>query len=278
MSRIRNLTGQRFGRLMVIGQDGKRDKAGSVMWDCSCSCGKTVIVSSGNLVRGNTSSCGCARVDYREHAHSVGLKRKDLVGKRFGKLVVVSFDRTCEERHRTFWNCVCDCGEKKSIRGDSLKSGKVVSCGCYGTSRIGLVNRSHGFSQTRLYNKYQQMLKRCYSSDSVEYSNYGGRGIYVCDRWLGASGFLSFLEDMGECPEGKSIDRINNEGPYSPDNCRWASKKEQARNRRGNVFLEYNGERKCMSEWCELFNLPYQATRSSINSGASLCDVVGGSR
>jgi len=277
MGAPRDLTGLVFGELTVVRRSHKIDKHGGYIWECVCTCGSTAHVRSGNLIRGGTTSCGCKHKLYSEEAHVKGLKRKDLVGRRFGGLVVLSFDRTCDDRHRVFWSCVCDCGNVTSIRGDSLKSGKIVSCGCYKNARIGVDSRTHGQSRSKLYNKHQQMLKRCYNRSSVEYPNYGGRGITVCDRWRGTDGFLHFLSDMGEPAPGLSIDRINNDGPYSPENCRWATKKQQASNRRTSLVVSFRGVNKCLAEWCRLLNLRYGHTRNAIARGVSLESIVGGS-
>lgn len=139
------------------------------------------------------------------------------------------------------WICLCDCGKKRSIPSTSLVRGSSKSCGCF--------RSKHGGFGSPEYTVWQNIKRRCYYSADISYKNYGGRGITVCSRWRNS--FKNFLEDMGKRPSPKhSIDRINNNGHYSPANCRWATREEQMRNRRNNKFLEHNGIRLTQAEWC----------------------------
>ncbi|HQV53972.1 MAG TPA: hypothetical protein PLX17_00575 [Chitinophagaceae bacterium] len=179
----------------------------------------------------------------------------NLIGERFGRLLVLS--RTDNKGTHAAWICRCDCGEETIVSSASLKTGHTKSCGClkhnsvkYGTHR----HCSNGASKT--YVSYRAMLERCYNKKNASYKNYGGRGIVVCERWLGENGFANFLADMGERTEGKTLDRFpDKNGIYEASNCRWATDKEQARNRKGNVTIEYNGNKKIMSEWAEFLSV-----------------------
>jgi len=127
-------------------------------------------------------------------------------------------------------------------------------------------NRRHGLSQTPEYRAWQQMVRRCTVSDHPAYPDYGGRGITVCDRWLNS--VEAFVGDMGRRPSPKhELDRIDNDGPYSPDNCRWVTRKKNCRNRRSNRILTYRGESKTLAEWCELLDLPRDTVRKRLVAG-----------
>jgi hypothetical protein len=178
---------------------------------------------------------------------------KDLSGKRFARLVVVERDLTRENLYPTFFFCKCDCDPSKivSIRAASLTGGKTRSCGCYNLEvckRDGFRTTKHGKTETPEYAIWQAMKRRCYNPNDTNYERYGGRGIRVCDRWIDS--FDSFIADMQERPSLKhSIDRLDNDKDYSPENCLWRTATEQANNRRSNVYLEIWGERKTLAQW-----------------------------
>ena len=145
-------------------------------------------------------------------------------GDKYGRLTIV--EEKPSVNGRRYVTTKCDCGNQKNIRLDSLRQGKTTSCGCYNKES----KRTHGLSYHSLYASYNQMKSRCYNPNRKKYKDYGGRGIKVCDRWLNS--FENFLQDMGERPKGKTLDRINNDGNYEPNNCRWATIVEQRINQR----------------------------------------------
>lgn len=213
MPRMKDLTGQRFCRLIAIEPCGK-SKHGSYFWKCKCDCGKEIVALSGNLVRGNTKSCGC-------------LQGNDLTGKRYGKLLVV--ERLGTNGHGdALYFCQCDCGNTNIVIQSNLIKNHALSCGKYGCKKT---NRTHGMRQSDLYHKYYDIHTRC---DRKDNPLYGGRGISVCKEWSGENGFLHFMEWSMEngYKEGLSLDRIDVNGNYCPENCRWVTWEIQAQNQR----------------------------------------------
>ena len=152
----------------------------------------------------------------------------DLIGKRFDRLIVVGLGNPTKSGQKT-WLCNCLCGKAKEIRHGDLRSGKSLSCGCIRKDMLIYKSKVHGMSKKPIYNTWLSMKARCFNKLSVNYASYGGRGITVCKEWLE---FEKFYADMGDRPEGLSLDRIDNMGNYEPDNCRWADWITQNNNRR----------------------------------------------
>lgn len=155
----------------------------------------------------------------------------DLVGKRFSHLIVTS--RAPQKKNRTLWQCLCDCGNAKIIRGDALVRGVTISCGCYHKEQLRIRQTQHGLSRTRLYVIWHGMMLRCYNKTSNRWQYYGGKGIIVCARWHKVE---NFIVDMGEPPTtNHTLDRVKGNLGYSKENCKWSTPKEQANNRSNNL-------------------------------------------
>lgn len=175
------------------------------------------------------------------------MKKLYLSGKRSGRLVVLhQYD---VKKFKSRWMCLCDCGKKVVINGSSLECSRTMSCGC--------IRIRHGMTGTPTHKAWTHMKERCLNKKLKVYQHYGSRGIKVCDRWLK---FDNFLKDMGEKPPNLSIDRINNDGDYCKENCRWATKFQQSNNTRSVNRITHNGMTKTISEWA----LYYQISRRSL--------------
>ncbi len=195
-------------------------------------------------------------------------KMIDITGKRFSKLVV----KECAGRDKhgkAIWRCICDCGNENIIVGSDLRRGHTISCGH-------AKNLKHGMARTKnlhpLYKLWVGMKQRCTNPKATAYKDYGGRGIAVCERWRNS--FENFLADMEERPEGTSLNRIDNDGGYSPDNCKWATKVEQGKNQRNNRMLTFEGRTMCLSEWARELDIDRKTIRDRLNRGWSMRKVL----
>lgn len=187
---------------------------------------------------------------------------QDLSGTRFGRWLVLSLSPDRKGGKRT-WLCVCECGTERSVVERSLKSGVSTSCGCYHNELVGQQFRKHGLYGRSEYAIWTSMIDRCENPKSTRFSDYGGRGITICTRWRDS--FESFLSDMGERPPGTSVERRDVNKGYSPENCYWATDLEQANNTRRNRFIEHQGKRQTLAQWCRELGLPYGTVASRIN-------------
>lgn len=180
-------------------------------------------------------------------------KPVNIIGKRFGNLTVI--ERSSNTKHgATQWLCKCDCGNEIVIPIYTLQRGVVHNCGCMKQKHH---NITHGGSYTPLYNLWHQMIYRCEKPNNRAYKDYGGRGIHVCEEWHDFETFKNWADETRPSTD-YTLDRIDNNKDYSPDNCKWSNKKEQANNRRSNVKLEYQGEVHDLTEWSEILGFDYK--------------------
>lgn len=194
-------------------------------------------------------------------------KPHDLTGRRFSRLLVIRHIQTGLSL------CRCDCGVEKTARNSNLTSGNIRSCGCLAREITSARSRTHGLKKTSEYRCWSAMKGRCYNPNLKPYKNYGGRGITVCSRWRNS--FESFLADMGNS-KGLTLERINNEGHYEPNNCRWATSKEQAKNRRTSVLLTALGKTQIMADWAEELKMPvWDIWHRMRRRGKSLETIIG---
>jgi hypothetical protein len=195
-----------------------------------------------------------------------------MIGRRFGRLVVLSQNGK-DKRNNTTWLCQCDCGNQKSINRTGLVKGTTRSCGCLQKEMVRDLKLSHNLSSHRLHRIWFAMVQRCANKDNKNFPNYGGRGITVCEEWLDFLSFYKWANDNGYS-DSLTIERTNNDGGYSPSNCVWATKKQQARNKRNVPTVEYRGELKTIVQLCEEHNIHRETFRSRIDSGWTLEDAL----
>lgn len=173
-----------------------------------------------------------------------------MIGKKFGKLTIIEEYKQRDKHGKIVYKCLCDCGNYHDAVGVDLRKGNIKSCGC-------LRGNMHGKTRTRLYNTWSHMKQRCYNEKDPHYPDYGARGIVVCDEWKDDfTNFYSWAMD-NNYQENLTIDRIDVNGNYEPDNCRWATKKQQNENKRNSIHLTYNGKTKTISQWCKELGLKH---------------------
>ena len=271
--RIKNIVNQKFGRLTVIKFSHISEKKRSAIWDCECECGKTHKASGTNLRAGQVKSCGCLQVE--KSKAQVPKNYKDLTGHIFGRLTVLSRSDIPKKGVAVSWKCKCVCGNIKDVITGNLTLGKQVSCGCFNRERSKDSHTTHGLSRTRMYRIWAGMISRCYNSNVQHYPDYGGRGIGVSDEWK--NDFMVFYKDMKDTyNDTLQIDRIDVNGNYCKENCKWSTYKEQSRNRRNSVYLTVDGDRKLLVEWAEDKNIDKQLLHSRRQGGFTDKQVVFG--
>lgn len=230
-----------FGRLTVIGEGEPyiRPKTGhkATRWNCRCECGAYTLVQTGTLKSGKAKSCGCLQRELARDrmAGKPGQNAANLLGQRFGRLLVIEQVGRIGGRG-VMWKCLCDCGNETIAATKELRSHNTKSCGCLRDEKISCVNNIHGESHTRLYNVWNGMRQRCKDPNHKSYHNYGGRGITFCDEWDDYTAFRNWAlasgYDVNANYSDCTLDRIDVDGNYEPDNCRWVDATTQALNKR----------------------------------------------
>lgn len=188
----------------------------------------------------------------------------DLTGRRFGRLVVISYYGP-DKRGKARWNCRCDCGRTTVTYGQALMRG-TTSCGCERIEKMVSRSTTHGAAKTRLYQIWNDIKSRTGNPNNKRYNRYGGRGIELCKEWENFETFQQWALENGY-REDLTIDRIDNNKGYSPKNCRWTTKAQQNRNKGDNIILEYNGQRKILADWAKEKGLTYACLKNRIKRG-----------
>lgn len=226
------ILGERFGKWKVTKyRSDLRGSNGASMWDVTCDCGNTSQRDSYNLRKGNTTHCGCSTPPRRI---------KDITGNKSGKLTALRPTGEKSSNGDMLWIFSCDCGGSTISTIGRFNYGHVKSCGCLLKDNVKNREDYHGMQDTNTYNSWRKMRERCNNPNDILFENYGAVGIKVCDEWN--ESFLRFYEDMGDCPEGFTIDRVDTSKGYYLENCRWGSRYVQSRNRRSMVGTsQYKG-------------------------------------
>lgn len=197
----------------------------------------------------------------------------EMIGNKYGNLTVVSIEK---KNNKTHLKCKCECGNYVLRETYMIATGVVKSCGCARSEAIRKYNASGQHSRSRLkdgrslhplYGTWFQMISRCENPNQKHYDRYGGRGIKVCDEWHDFWEFVKWSDSVGGRPNGYTLDRIDNNGNYEPNNCRWADWRTQTTNKSSNVFIEYNGQSKTVTEWAECFNLNPNTLQERLKRG-----------
>lgn len=270
MSKLIDIIGQRFGQLVVIAASRK---SGRAAWLCQCDCGGTCVTSGTQLRSGKTHTCdGPAHVPYI-----------DMVGKKFGRLLVVKRSGGKHSSRNILWECLCECGETVTVPGSVLRSGKARSCGCFRSENLIKRLTTHGKWQTRTYRVWAAIIQRCTNHKHKHFGNYGKRGIAVCEGWRK---FENFYTDMGERPDNKTIDRIDNDDGYHcghcddckshgwTANCRWATPREQGNNTSRNRHISIDGQVVTVKQASEITGVKYGTILTRLNKGLSDEDAI----
>lgn len=210
------------------------------------------------------------------------MRRDDLIGQRFGDLVVTAFHDVIETpggTRRTRWLCCCACGADYVVRGRDLKAGATKRCDECRAKVLdaGLYRLRHGQGRTRHisreYRAWQEAKKRCENPNATGYSAYGGRGIRMCVEW--AADFVTFVHDMGPCPDGYELDRIDSDGHYEPGNCRWASEEVQQNNRRSNHYLDMaDGSTMTLTQYARFMGVSPRLFQERLTAGWSIGEAI----
>jgi hypothetical protein len=264
---IEDLAGQRFGHLTAV-EFLWRTKRRQTVWRCVCDCGKGFAANAIDLKQGIKSNCGCVRPKRIGH-------KPNMLGMRFGRLVVVE-DAGVNYRHLAMWRCKCDCGGEKVTSGSNLRLGTASSCNCLRKERAKAAVTTHGDTRrdrprAREYHIYTNIISRCYNPDNIGYKHYGGRGITVSPEWLGPGGYENFLRHMGRKQPGKgSVERLNNELGYGPDNCVWADRITQANNKRSNRRIVFMGEEMTFAQASRKSDVSYATAFNRVKRGWSI--------
>lgn len=255
-----DLMGMKFGKLTVIRKaedyvspKGKHESK----WLCKCECGNEKSVRQSDLHSRRTQSCGkCKSALNKTEQKKLYGKFLDITNQKFGKLTAL-YRVGQNNKHHSIWHCKCECGKEKDILIDSLRSGRTKSCGCLVKQKTTERNTIHGFSKTRIYKEWKAMKERCYRMTHQYYNYYGGKGIEVCEEWKNSfKNFYEWAINNGY-QDDLTLDRMDNNKDYMPNNCKWSTQIEQANNRTNNIEVFYDNDWRSVNEVAKIIDRTY---------------------
>lgn len=263
ISKCIDMVGQRYGKLLVISRaENRPTKRGdaTTMWKCQCDCGNIIECSRQVLKSGNKKDCGC------------GKEYKELIGKKFGRLTVQEIIKN--EKQNAKAKCICECGKITTPTVSRILLGKTKSCGCLSIEKMTNSRTKHGMSGSRIYRIWKGMCRRCYDKNGIEYNSYGGRGIRVCEEWLGENGAKNFIKwayengfDENKNRFQQSLERKDNNKNYEPSNCKFADMYEQSYNKQNTIRINIYGELLTIKEISEKYGVSKDTIRNRYNLG-----------
>lgn len=281
---VNDYIGHKFGKLVVVGTHNELKKDGSKQWKFLCDCGSVVFDAPYRVLSGHKKSCGCLEstrkgIKNSSNKNCARVFLEDYIGKTSNNLTVIGLERN-QNGGRAKLKCLCSCGNITYVYPYQFSRGDVKSCGCLRTGATGPHNwdnkrKTHGKSGSRIYDRWVAMISRCYNKENENYERYGGRGIYVVEEWRhDPTAFIEWSIIHGANDPGATIDRIDNDGPYSPWNCRWVTMHEQSRNKRNTRFVTIEGETMCVADWCSHFGIKNQSVYKKVKDGMSFADAI----
>lgn len=253
------IIGKKYGNLTAIEECGC-DKNRFKFYKFRCDCGNYTIKRGTNVEHSKNANCGCITIP------------RIVNGTAFGRLTVKKFNGVINGREN--YLCKCECGKEVCVDGHLLKSGNNKSCGCLKIDKLIDRSTTHNKCHSRLYSIFKGMKKRCLKPNSINYNNYGGKGISICQEWL--NNFESFYNwaIKNGYKNNLTIDRIDSNKNYCPNNCRWVTQKQQCRNTSRNHFIEYKNKKITIAEFSETTNIPYNYCNYRFNKNMTSEEII----